>query len=342
MALGTDLFTSSRGPGFIGTIMALIVLIGFGVLYVLVFDESLQGGGKTIESVIADEAKSLNSLQSQINYSKERIDEVDGLKELESEFEQLAIRARLTSKQLEELRVSETERLAVVAELDEGHKAYKESYRKSERAAAEGETMAQLETVSGKVYEEVKITDVDAVRMQIRHRGGITGVPFEELPANLQDRFQFDAEEKQASVADEQKGRTANQIGSSIGSLKIQLTNLKHTNLEAERKIEKLEQGIDNARAAIPDMESKLVRKRQELARDTDPSRRGGISQAPQLREEIKRLQSLISQANRRIPSNGKQIDEIRDQIRERNSQIKLREEKLRELTEKLKNHSSE
>jgi hypothetical protein len=32
----TDLMSSSRGPGLIGTLMALLVLVGFGTLYLFV------------------------------------------------------------------------------------------------------------------------------------------------------------------------------------------------------------------------------------------------------------------------------------------------------------------
>lgn len=49
----TDMMSSGRGAGVIGSIMAVVVLGGFVLLFVLVFDEGLQGGGETIESVIA-------------------------------------------------------------------------------------------------------------------------------------------------------------------------------------------------------------------------------------------------------------------------------------------------
>ena len=44
--------SSGRGPGFIGLLLALLIVGGFGALYVLVFDSEMQGKGVTIESVI--------------------------------------------------------------------------------------------------------------------------------------------------------------------------------------------------------------------------------------------------------------------------------------------------
>ena len=41
----SDLLSSSRGPGVIGVLVALLVLGGFGTLFV-VFDDNMQGGGK--------------------------------------------------------------------------------------------------------------------------------------------------------------------------------------------------------------------------------------------------------------------------------------------------------
>ena len=51
--------------------------------------------------------------------------------------------------------------------------------------------IVRYRTTGGKVYEQVKVLDVDAVRMQVKHSNGITGIPWQELPEEMQDRFQF-------------------------------------------------------------------------------------------------------------------------------------------------------
>ena len=51
--------SSGRGPGVIGMVMALIVLLGFGLLFTFAYDEEAQGGDQSIESVIAHQAKAI-------------------------------------------------------------------------------------------------------------------------------------------------------------------------------------------------------------------------------------------------------------------------------------------
>ena len=61
----SDLMSSGRGPGVIGMVMALFVLLGFGLLFTLAFDEGFQGEGITIEAEIANQAKAINGYMSQ-------------------------------------------------------------------------------------------------------------------------------------------------------------------------------------------------------------------------------------------------------------------------------------
>ena len=203
--------------------------------------------------------------------------------------------------------------------------------------------MPELKTLSGDTYTKVKITNVDAVRMQIRHSGGIKGIPFEELPMDLQDRFQFDSKEKEVRVAKEDDTLKKGHIGSSIGDLKISISDLEHQNTQARAKVAKLEQGLANARAAQPNLKSQLLAKQQELARDeqqrSDRTSNGrqGISRAPQIREEITHIEGQISLASRLIPQHSRTIEQEEQNIRERDQLIGELRRKLGELQAKMK-----
>ena len=59
-----DIFSSSRGAGVIGALLALLVLVGFGTLFLFVFDKGMQGGDITIESVIRDQDSTITSLKN--------------------------------------------------------------------------------------------------------------------------------------------------------------------------------------------------------------------------------------------------------------------------------------
>ncbi|MEP4078959.1 hypothetical protein [Haloferula sp.] len=341
--MGTDLFTSSRGPGVIGTFMAIFVLIGFGVLYILVFDKSLQGGEKTIESVIAAETKNLNGLKNRIASARGQIEAVKTNKKTESELEQEKLRAGHTSERLAELQEAASQGREKITAFEVIWDEYKQAYRVSERAAAEGEQMDELKTLSGKTYTKVKITDVDAVRMQIRHSAGITGIPFEELPLTIQDRFQFDAEEKQEMVDKEEGDRAKGHIGSSIGDLKLAIADLKHQNSEGRKSIEKLKVALSNAKSAEPDLKRQLTAKKRELSDDMNQrsnrtsTGRQGISKAPQIREAIASIESKISLAGRLIPQLSQKISDQEQQVRNRDTRLRELQKRLDSLVLKMK-----
>lgn len=341
--MGTDLFTSSRGPGVIGTFMAVFVLLGFGVLYILVFDKSLQGGEKTIESVIAADAKDLAGRKSQILSASKRIEAIKGYREIQGELEEEQVREKLLVERREDLTKAVKVEEQSILTANGSWEFYKQEYRNSERAAAAGEKMDELKTLSGETYTKVKVTDVDAVRMQIRHSAGIKGIPFEELPLDLQDRFQFDKEEKEKRVSAEINIRKKGHIGSSIGDLKITIADLKHQNVAAEKKVKKLEQAFANARAAGPDLKNQLISKNRELEADqqkrSDRTANGrqGISRAPQIREEIAHIEGRISLAARLVPQLSRDIDEEERLIQSREQQVNTLQAKLDVLNQKLK-----
>lgn len=341
--MGTDLFTSSRGPGVIGTFMALFVLIGFGVLYILVFDESLQGGEQTIESVISTEAKTLDSLKSRIAASQERMKEAETFRKTVGLIEEESIRVGLLEKRHANLKAAAASARELVSATENDWESYKQAYRSSERSAAEGEKMEQLTTLSGTTYEKVKITDIDAVRMQIRHSNGITGIPFEELPADLQDRFQFDNKEKEIRVAKEDLSRKQGHTGSRVGDLKIAIADLKLELNDSRKKVATLEKAVANAKAAVPSLEGQLRTKQSELAADLQQrsnrtsTGRQGISRAPQIREQIDAIEGKIALASRLIPRHSSEISKELERIREREDQLQILEENLGLLRQKMK-----
>ena len=107
----TDLLSSSRGPGVIGTLLALLVLVGFGTLYLFVFDEGLQGGQKTIEAVIRDQGLEIENHKIQIQNARERLERAAVFKAKGKEADDLKVRAEIAGKR--------TDRVEPCVELDE-------------------------------------------------------------------------------------------------------------------------------------------------------------------------------------------------------------------------------
>ncbi|WP_411827740.1 hypothetical protein [Luteolibacter sp. AS25] len=189
-----DLLSSSKGPGVIGLIMALLVLIGFGLLATLAFEED--SGGKSLAGIVrqnglrisndGERLKSLNAKLATIPNRQIVADKVRTIsarnKYLDAQFD-----AQTENLELAELRLDE---------LEEHFFDYKNQYRAFVRDNAEGTELESLETTNGEIYHEVSIRKVTAVGLEMRHRDGLKRIPFEELPAKLQDYYQFDKDQK--------------------------------------------------------------------------------------------------------------------------------------------------
>lgn len=95
MSFFDDLITSSKGPGVIGTVMGLVVLSGFVLLYFLVFDASMLGGGVKIEAVIRDQAVEIGALKERLDIKSRETAIIPERQKILSELEEVTRKTRL-------------------------------------------------------------------------------------------------------------------------------------------------------------------------------------------------------------------------------------------------------
>ncbi len=324
----SDLLTSSRGPGVIGTLLALLVLVGFGTLYLFVFDEGLQGGGKKIEAVIRDNATVIASNSRQVEDFKKRIEEGQRFKDQGREIEQLKIRL---SKGEETISAKTGEReagIGAVAAAEQAWENYKDAYRASEWASAEGEKLAELRTLSGKTYTDVVVTGVDHTGMRIMISSGPMTVGSSDLPLGLQDRFQFSAAKKKIV-----EGERRNDFEELTGD--VELATLAQKGKDILEKIrlkaadiEETGEKIQTFTAAEPLLLRRVDAIRAELAEEQakTASRSGrrarGINRTPQIRE-------MLRVAENKVSSNRKSIAEFEKRIRENQREVRQLEREV-------------
>jgi len=192
-------------------VMALLVLIGFGALYVFVFDPELQGSGESIESVIASQEKEIHTFSDAVDRAQVRLDEKPRLDAVSAELSDVTRENVIRQGTIDGLAVVIERVSGEIEALGDELEEYKDQYRKFVRGKAVGEIVAELVTASGAVYKDIEIREVSAVGIQIRHEYGNKRIPYEELPAAMQDRFQFDAEQKSAAMQREREARIAHE-----------------------------------------------------------------------------------------------------------------------------------
>jgi uncharacterized coiled-coil DUF342 family protein len=300
----SDLLTSSRGPGVIGTLLALLVLVGFGTLYIFVFDEGMQGGGKRIEAVVRDQGAVIESNKQQIASFKHQIDEGKRLKELEQDLNQLKVRTELGIKRIAEVTAERDEAQAAKEEAEAKWEEYKDAYRQSEWAAAEGEELGDLKTLSGRSFSKVIITKVSHIGMEITDETGKRRIDSADLPLALQDRFQFDENKKTKEAQHEDKTFEDLSDNVEIANLAKKGQDKLEKVRELTEQMEKAHTGIQEGKSVEPTLLGRVDRIRAELAEeqakaaDRAGRRSQGINKTPQIKEALRSAENKVS-ANR-------------------------------------------
>jgi chromosome segregation ATPase len=211
----SDMMSSGRGPGVIGMVMALVVLLGFGLLFMYASDES-ERGGQSIESLISHQAKEIDGHQATIIYEQKKLEQApllisnsQELTRLKREIQSLKNDSSNLAKRVEKGKSEIALKIQALAD-------YKNEYRAYARSKAKGETIAKLETLTGVVYNDVIIREVTAIGIQIRHADGQKRIPFEDLPEAMKDHFQFDPKQKEQAVAEESANRDVHEAAVAV------------------------------------------------------------------------------------------------------------------------------
>ncbi len=186
------MMSSGRGPGLIGMLLALVVLFGFGALYVLVFDERLRGSDRTIESILVEQEREIRSLGErlangtrQIDFRDERLEENQVLAEqLAANRSQVRRIAELVSRR----DLAEDGTAGVRREFD----AYRRRYREIAGLEAVGERFERLTLEDGHILHDVEIRAADEIGLSLLHAAGLQRIPYKDLPREMRVRFDRD------------------------------------------------------------------------------------------------------------------------------------------------------
>jgi chromosome segregation ATPase len=309
-----DLFSSAKGPGVIGMIMALIVLLGFGLLFMLVFEEGGQGGGKSLSAIVRDNAREIDSQKSRLEIGEATLARMPRLKKTEDDLVTAKLRNTTLSTGISTMTADAEALETDLAALKQEWEGYKNQYRAHIRAEAVGTKMPELRTADGRVYRGVVISKVTAIGIDIRHDEGLGRVNFEQLPEEIRDLYQYDenqmiaaatkeaetraglaravakAEEAAKDADEEQKAldteETKRNLVAQIASKEAQASAIEEQIQQLESDISSAESAASAARAAGRRHLNKSGPLRQTLNR-----KRGELVQ---IRTEIARIRSSL------------------------------------------------
>lgn len=267
------MMSSGRGPGVIGMLLALLVLFGFGVLFVFVFDEGLQGGERTIESVLKSQEKDIARYEARLANDQGQLALIPGRLEKEAELKAATRAVSATTGDIAALQEVVNGLQAEIAKTGEDLEAYKEEYRAFARREAAGRKMETLETKDGKVFKNVEFREVDAIGILLRHEDGQQRVAFENLPDEMQDHFQFDASKKDEAIANEdavhaemEAAAAAADVAATAQQKEQRAKEMERIKQENIRLLALKEQQLSAARSALNGLERDKISAEQQAA----------------------------------------------------------------------------
>lgn len=271
--------------------MALIVLLGFGLLFMFAMDEGFQGGDQSIESLITDQAKEIEFTMGAIERGSKLLGSAPERTKLTKELNRLLWSVPTRQKRIVALgKAIESSKAEGISD-NKTFEDYKNQYRAHVRSNAKGQSMETLQTQSGAVYKNVNIREVTAVGIQIRHDDGHKRIPFEDLPAPMQDYYQFDPTQKVAAVALEQMAWRQHEAAVSVANLASDRQAAGQTAQKAEIMREKLIRSIAVIESRTQSLSDEIGSLEQALPLEAEKR----ISNAPQIRAQIANKQSALA-----------------------------------------------
>jgi hypothetical protein len=287
----SDLMQSGRGPGVIGMLLALVVLVGFGLLFMFAFDEGLQGGEQSIESVIAQQAKEIDAIAIGISSGEKKLAGAPALIARAKELTTLNRENKFRDGEIDSLTKAVATAKEAIEAKNQEIEGYKDEFRAFARGKAKGETMESLETRKGDIYQKVTIREVTPIGIQIMHDGGQKRIPFEELSAEIQDRFQFDPKQKAAAVAKEEAERNQHEADVSVATAAESQQMAAQREKEAEAKREQMIRALAVKKSRVETLKDEI--EALEIAIPKEGLKR--ISKAPQMRAQLAGKQRDLS-----------------------------------------------
>lgn len=301
----SDLMQSGRGPGLVGMLLALIVLGGFGVLFLFAIDDEPQDGKLTPEGIILEQEKELAELKAAITQRGIQLEALPKLQETEKKTREAKREVLFAAGRTESTRTGIVDIKAKIATIEDDFVKYKDVYREFSRLAAKGEQLGTLTTKKQVKHEDVYIRTVDAVGMSIKSKDGYFRIPYEDLPDELQDRFQFDPAQRDAQIArehDDQNKRDTEERQQDEERKKMQrdrdTQGEKERIAQARRRVSEIKIEMSNIESDLGQLQVELDREMQKTGVRNTNAIKSKIA-AKQARRstlaiELSRLQSSI------------------------------------------------
>ncbi len=193
-------------PGIVTFLVGLVVLVMVAVGLSVVMEKRLafSSGFVRVKRDVRAAGQESKDLKVRLARANERLDSLEGPRARDAAALRQAKKSLAESRQRMDVLVTSRDSLAAAIPLiEEAFASYRLDFRTRTRAAAEGEEIGTLALRGGRSYQQVSITKVTDVGLEIRHEHGFARIQAPDLAPEWQERFQWDDEERRNRLAEE-------------------------------------------------------------------------------------------------------------------------------------------
>jgi septal ring factor EnvC (AmiA/AmiB activator) len=188
MSAFLNMTTNSRGMLVIGMAVAAFVLAGFSALY-STGNEKAMGTGKSMEGQIKELEKEISLNQDTI---LERTRQLDDAEKRRSTAREADVKSALVQSNRTRIQQFEQQIPALqqaISNLERTFEEEKQRYRTQLLSNPATNAFPELKTLSGKTYQNVHLSSIDAASITFSHQDGSSRVLLKDLPAEIRSRF---------------------------------------------------------------------------------------------------------------------------------------------------------
>ncbi len=331
MAL-SDLLSSSRGPGIIGTLVAILVLGGFGTLFV-VFDKNMQDDGVTLQALVRDQGIAINTRKEEIAFDKKRIEAGRKFADQDQQIESLKTSLATGDSTIGELEKGIAAAEAAIEAETKAWDEYKVAYRNQVWKEAVGSQIEELKGAkTGRVYLAGKINDIGHTGISVMSSEGIARIPLEDLSPEIQERYQLDLDLAIAQRADNNTVAEGHLDAVALAELKHMLKEKTDAIATAEDQIGELRQKIGRDKETLSNIQRQIRRMPNRIRAEE----RKPVSQVPKLKAELRTLQNNAAalgqkheEDKRKLQSKQDNLPVLRDTVKKIKAEIDKKQQEI-------------
>jgi hypothetical protein len=324
-----DLMSSGKGPGVIGMLLGLLVLVGFGSLAIFVFDDD-SAGQESLQGALKRQSKELQHLQSvladreaELVLKPVRAAAAEQLEDLKRTIQAGSSRIQLLEDTIPILRE------AVETGIPQQHAKYLDQYRADVRSRAIGLKLDELETRSGQKFQQVEIKQITAKELSIGHSYGSKPIPCEELPADLYDYLQFN--EQDIANANAREAESSKKLA------EAQSLQDKRDRLQmAQQQLEGCQKRIPELRALEKSLQSQISLLRREASRLesawNQEKNKSGLRNPEKFKTALDQTRQQLADADAALARTKNESLQRRDEEKELRSLVKSMQRELEEI----------